>query len=170
MTVDNPLFFIALIVVLIVIAALLPRWIRRSTSSAGSRADQRLRTERLEGILRELGTTVVIHAPEAAAREIVDLAALQDPRKFSVLEGGDYGIRFIDADDAVARFTDDPSGTRLQVMQFREYMGMPNTSAFWMEFRSRVTAVAGSRGVDVSSGIQVNHRRADDSATWTIER
>ena len=166
---DNPLIFIALIAAVIVLAIFLPRWVRRSTRSAGGRAEQRLVDSRLATILDGLGTTIVLHAPEGVAREIVDGVALAQPRKFTPLPDGSYGIRFVEPDDAVARLIDDPEGTRLQVIRFREYLGMPNTAEFWADLRAHVATAAGAQHVEVSSGPTLRHHRDDATGSWALE-
>lgn len=166
---DNPVIFIALIGVIIVLAIFLPRWIRRSTLSAGDRAEKRIAESRLAPILDELGTTLSLRAPVQVAREIVDGAALQQPRKFTVLPDGAYGIRFVEPDDAVARLVEDADGTRLQVEGFREHLGMPNTSAFWADLRAAVATDAKARGIPVDAGPAVRHRRDDTTGSWRLD-
>lgn len=165
---DNPLFFVALIVAIFVIAMLLPRWIRRSTASAGSRAERRERDSRLDEILDELGATIVIAATEPVAREIIDSVALQQPRSFTILPDGTYGIRFIEPDDAIVRLVSDPDGTRLQVEAFREYLGKPNTSPFWKELRSRAASGAEARKISTMRGPQLRHRRDETGIRWSV--
>lgn len=166
---DNPLFFIALIGALIVLAIFLPRWIRRSTTAAGDRVEQRIADSRLSGILGELGSTLVLHAPEPAVRAIVDAVALEDPRRFTVLPGGGYGIRFVEPDDAVARLVEDDTGTRLQIVRFREYLAMPNTSGFWSDLRAAVASSAQAQSIRTSTGPLLRHRRDDATGSWTLE-
>lgn len=166
---DNPLFFIALIVAVIVLAIFLPRWIRRSSRSAGERTEQRVTASRLEEILGELGSTVVLHAPEPVAREIIDGIVLQQPRKFTVLADGDYGIRFVEPDDSLVRLVEDPDGTRVQIERFREYLGKPQTTEFWADLRSRVASAASARGVATTAGPALRHRRDDATDAWSLE-
>lgn len=165
---DNALLFIIVIMVVLVIAVFLPRWIRRSSRSAGDRASQRYTERRRSEILDALSRTVVVHAPESVVREIVDTAVLQQPRRFSALSDGGYGIRFVEPDDAVARLVDDPQGTRLQVEGFREYLGMPNTSDSWAELRTRVTEAAVARGLAAHDGTPVAHRQNPETEQWDI--
>ncbi len=166
---DSPLIYIAAIGVIIVLAILLPRWIRRSTGAAGGRAGQRHAAGRLTGILEELGTTLVLQTSEAAAKEIIDQVVREQPRKFTPLADGAYGIRFVEPDDAIVRVVDDESGTRLQVERIREYLGVPNTSEFWADLRSAVSAAARAQGVEVSPGPPLRHRRDDATRSWIAE-
>lgn len=166
---DNPLFFIALIAALLVVAVLLPRWIRRSTRAAGERTGRHEVESRLAEILEGLGTTVVLHAPESTVRALVDEVVRTQPRMFTALPDGAYGIRFIDPDDAVVRLVETEGGTRLQVERFREYLGRPNTSQFWEELRSRVVAAATTRGIPTSAGPVLAHRRDETTASWTLQ-
>jgi len=166
--VDNPLLFIVVIMVVLVIAVFLPRWIRKSSRSAGDRTSARYTERRRSEILDELARTVVVHASEAVVREIVDTVVLQQPRRFSALSDGGYGIRFVEPDDAVARLVGDPQGTRLQLGGFREYLGMPNTSESWAELLARVTAAAVGRGLTVHAGPAAAHRRNPESEQWEL--
>lgn len=166
---DNPLIYIAVIGAILVLAIFLPRWVRRSTGAAGGRAGRRYATDRLSGILEELGATLVLHTSEATARGIIDDVVRSQPRKFSQLAGGDYGLRFIDADDAIVRLVDDAGGTRLEVERIREHLGVPNTSEFWADLRSAVSAAARVEGVEVSPGRPLRHRRDEATGTWMPE-
>ena len=165
---DNAFFFIVLIVVVIVLATLTPRWVRRTSSSAGRRTGRRYEEERLTGILTDLGATVVLHTSPETARDIVDAVAGADARRFAILYGGGYGIRFLDEDDAVARLVPDADGIRLQVEQFTEYLGMPNTAGFWGELREGVEAAADARGVQTTAGPTAVHVR-DASGRWALD-
>ncbi|MGN7950321.1 hypothetical protein ACTJKH_16395 [Microbacterium sp. 22215] len=166
---DNPLFFIVVIIAVIVLAVFLPRWVRRSSGSAGDRESRRISTSRLDETLRELGTTIVLHAPEAVTREIVDGIVLQQPRKFTVLPDGGYGIRFVEPDDTVVRLIEAEDGTHLQVEGFREYLGAPKTTQFWAELRSQVVAAATARSIVAEAGRDVRHRRDDTTGSWTLQ-
>ena len=166
---DNPLIYIAAIGAIIVLAILLPRWVRRSTGAAGGRAGQRHVADRLTGILEELGTTLVLQTSEATAREIVDGVVRQQPRKFTPLASGGYGIRFVEPDDAIVRVVDDENGTRLQVERIREHLGVPNTSEFLSDLRSAVSPAARAEGVHVSPGPPLRHRRDDATESWIAE-
>lgn len=165
---DSPLIFIVIIGAVIVLAIFLPRWVRRSTRAAGDREERRFTEARLAHILDDLGATIVVNASEAVTREIVDTVVLQQPRKFSILPDGGYGIRFVEPDDAVARLVADDDGTRLQIECFSEYLGMPNTSEFWMELRTRVTSGAETRDVRTSVGPALRHTRDDARGTWAL--
>lgn len=165
---DNALLFIVVIVAVLVLAVFLPRWIKKSSRSAGDRASQRYAERRRSEILDELAGTVVVHASEAVVREIVDTAVLQQPRRFSALSDGGYGIRFVEPDDAVARLVGDPQGTRLQLDGFREYLGMPNTSDSWTELRTRVSKAAVARGLTAHDGPPAAHRRNPESERWEL--
>lgn len=163
---DNPLIYIAAIGAIIVLAIFLPRWVRRSTGAAGGRAERRYAVNRLTGILDELGTTLVLHTPEATARDLIDGVVLQQPRKFTVLGDGGYGIRFIEPDDAIARLVDDEDGTRLEVERVREHLGVPNTSEFWADLRSDVYSAARAEGIAISPGPPIRLRRDDATGSW----
>lgn len=166
---DNPLIYVAVIGAIIVLAIFLPRWIRRSTDAAGGRAGRRYATDRLTGILAELGTTLVLHTSEATAREVVDGVVLQQPRKFARLGGGGYGIRFIEPDDAIVRLVDDEDGVRLEVERVREHLGVPNTSEFWADLRTAVSTAARAEGIAVSPGRPIHHRRDTATGVWVLE-
>lgn len=166
---DSPLFFIVVIIAVIVLAVFLPRWVRRSSGSAGDRESRRISASRLDETLRELGTTIVLRAPEAVTREIVDGVVLQQPRKFTVLPDGGYGIRFVEPDDTIVRLVAAEDGTHLQVEGFREYLGAPKTTQFWAELRSRVVAAATARSIAAEAGRDVRHRRDDTTESWTLE-
>lgn len=148
---DNALIFVVLIAGIIVLAIFLPRWVRRSTTSAGNREEQRLVASRRAETLRDLDTTLVLHAPETTVRELVDAIVLQRPRAFTPLPDGGYGIRFVEPDDAVVRLVPDGSVTRLQIEHSREYLGMPQGASFWNELRSLVSARAEAQGFTVTS-------------------
>jgi hypothetical protein len=121
----------------------------------------------VNGILAELGATLVIHAPARAAREIVDRVVLQQPRKFALLDDGGYGIRFVEADDAVVHLVDDAAGTRMQVVRTTERLGMPQNVEFWKELRSRVASGAGAQDISVADGPPHDFARHDgDPACW----
>ena len=166
---DNPLFFIVLIAAVIVLAVFLPRWVRRSSRTAGERAEQRVTASRLEEILGDLGSTLVLHAPEPVAREIVDGVALQQPRKFTVLPDGGYGIRFVDPDDSLVRLVEGQDGTCVQIERFREYLGKPQTTEFWADLRSGIASAASARGVATTAGPALRHRHDDATGTWSLE-
>ncbi|WP_164234262.1 hypothetical protein [Microbacterium hydrocarbonoxydans] len=164
---DNPLIFFAIIIAIVIIAILMPRWIGRSTRAAGSRTGRRFEDRERERTLHELGTTIVIHAPASVAREIVDEVVRRQPRKFTVLGDRGYGIRFVEEDDAIARLAPDPDGTRLQIEQSREHLGMPKGARFWKDLRDRVASEAGAREISVAEGVR-NGFRSDGGrpAVW----
>ncbi|MFK4853385.1 hypothetical protein ACI3KT_17240 [Microbacterium sp. ZW T6_19] len=168
---DNPVIYVAIIVAVIVGAMFLSRGLRRSVSKSGSRYGRRTTDDRVNGILAELAATIVIHAPEPAARDILDRVVLQQPRKFSLLDDGGYGVRFVEADDAVVRLVDDAEGTRMQVVRTTERLGMPQNLEFWRELRSRVTAGAEAQTISVADGPQHSFARHDgDPVYWEITR
>lgn len=168
---DNPVIYIALIVAVIIGAMFLSRALRRGVARSSSRYGRRTTDGRVNGILAELGATLVIHAPEPAAREIIDRVVLAQPRRFSVLDDGGYGIRFIEADDAVVRLVDDRAGTRMQVVRTTERLGMPQNLEFWNELRSRVTSGAEEQAISVTEGPHHGFARHDgDPAHWEITR
>jgi hypothetical protein len=162
--VDNPLIFVAVIVALIVLAMLLPRWVRGAAGAAGRKAQRRLADAQLAPILDELATTVVLHAPETTVREIVDGLVVQQPRRFAMLDGGRYGIRFVEPDDAVIRLVAEVEGTRMQVEGFREHLGRPNTAEAWADLRTRTASAARARGIEAHPGPPLSHRRGDDGS------
>lgn len=167
---DTPLLVIAIIAIVIVVIAaiLLPRWIRRSTDAAGTTAGRRFEDRERERTLRELGVTLVIHAPAAVAREIVDQAARRQPRKFTVLGDGGYGIRFVEDDDAVARLVEDEHGARLQIERSREHLGLPKGAQFWKDLRDRAASAAGAREISVAEGAPGAFARdASRPSEWT---
>lgn len=166
---DNPLFFVVVIIAVIVLAIFLPRWVRRSSGSVGDRESRRIADSRLDETLRELGTTVVLRAPEGVTREIVDGIVLQEPRKFTVLSDGGYGIRFVEPDDSVVRLVGVDDGTRIQIERFREYLGMPKTTQFWAELRSHIAAAASARGIPIEEGSGIGHHRDDATGSWTLK-
>lgn len=167
---DNPLVIGALIVVIIVAAMLAPRWIRRSSGSTGRRAGRRFEEDRLLEILDDLGATLVLHTSPDAARSIVDGVVRRDPRRFTALGDGVYGIRFLEPDDAVARLVPVPDGMRLQVERFGEHLGRPNTSGFWNDLRARVLEEAAGQGVaaTVPEAPQRFDRLDGDPPTWVL--
>lgn len=163
---DNPLIFIAAIVVLILLAVLLPRWVRHSVSATGRKTGRRLADAQLAPILDELATTIVLHAPEPVVREIVDGLVVQQPRRFTMLEGRRYGIRFVEPDDAVIRLVAgaDADRTTMQVEGFREHLGRPNTAEAWADLRTRTASAAKTRGIDAHPGPPLPHRRGDEGS------
>jgi len=169
--VDNPVIYVAIIVAVIIGAMFLSRGLRRSVAQSSSRYGRRTADARVNGILAELGATIVIHAPEPAARGILDRVVLAQPRSFSLLDHGGYGIRFVEADDAVVRLIEDAAGTRMQVVRTTERLGMPQNLEFWNELRSRVTSGAEEQRIPVTEGPHHGFARHDgDPAHWEITR
>lgn len=166
---DNPLVVIGAIGAVVVLAMLLPRWIRRSSDSTGRRAGRRFEQERLLEILDVLGTTLVLEASESTASEVVDTVVRRDPRRFTVLDDlGGYGIRFLEADDAVAVLAPVEQGMRLQIDRFREYLGRPNTAGFWADLRARAEAEARYRGIATATGASLRYERVTgEEPVWT---
>lgn len=164
---DNPLFFLAVIVAVIVLVALLPRWIRRSNRSAAGREQRRIAGPRVDGALEELGVHLRIHAAESVVREMVDAIALQQPRRFTVLGDGGYGIRFIEPDDAIVRLRNGAGGTLVRVERSREYLAMPSGSAFWSDLRARILGAAQTRGLAVDE-LRSRLEREDDGTGWVL--
>lgn len=161
---------VVIIIVAVVIGAmLLGGIVRRSVTRAGGRFGRRTAMERTDAILHDLGRTLVIHAAEPVVREIVDRAATGQPRKFSLLDGGGYGIRFVEPDDATVRLVADAGGTRMQVERSVERLGMPQNVEFWNDLRSEVASGAEARQISVADGVLLTFARADgDPAVWTF--
>lgn len=166
---DSPLLYIALITAVIVLALLLPRWVRRTSRAAADRELRRLSEPRTTAALDVLSATLVVRASEPIVRELVDTVAMQRPRAFTILPDGRYGIRFAEPDDAVVSLVPVPGGTRVQVSEFREYGGMPNAWAFWTELRTHVNALAEDRGLEAAEGPRARFDRGPGSdPTWTV--
>lgn len=159
-----------LILGLIIGGPLLKSRLNRGASEAGDQAGKRFAAAQLVKTLDELGTTVIIHAPEPVAREIVASAMAKRQKEFVIRSDGGYGIRFLEPDDTIVRLTADPHGTRMQIETFREYMGFPQTAPRWTELRSRVASTAGAREISVTEGAPVEFRRGarmdDRNARW----
>ena len=171
MAVDTPLYILLglLILALIIAGPLLKSRLSRRVSEAGDRAGKKYASTQLVKTLGEFGTTLVIHAPEPVAREIVAVAAA--PQKHITLrDDGSYGIRFVEPDDTIVRLVRDPDGTRMQVETFREYLGFPQTAPLWTELRSRIASTAGVRDVSVAEGVTAEYVRGalldDRNARW----
>jgi hypothetical protein len=173
--VDNPTYLLLGIVVIVLLIGgpFLKAWARRSASTAGENAGRKFAASQLVKVLPVFGTTLVIHAPEETAREIVAEAAGTKPKEFSSRADGGYGIRFVEPDDTIVRLVPDSGGTRVQVETFREYMGFPQTVSSWTDLRERITATAASRGATVSDGPYVEYLRGAlldaDNARWTLD-
>ncbi|WP_144876733.1 hypothetical protein [Microbacterium sp. 1.5R] len=167
---DSPILLFASVAVIIVLALLLPRWIRRSSEARGVLAGRRFEEEQLRSILDALGTTVELQTEPDTARRLVDAAAGQEPRKFTILGDGVYGIRFLEADDAIARLVPTARGARLQIVEFREYLGRPNTAGFWTDLRTAVTEAASARGIAHETPAATSLFDRDDGhrPTWRL--
>lgn len=171
MAVDTPLYILLglLILALIIAWPLLKGRLNRRVSEAGDRAGKKYANAQLVKTLGEFGTTLVIHAPEPVAREIVAAGAAAQ-KHVALRDDGTYGIRFVEPDDTIVRLVSDPDGTRMQVETFREYLGFPQTAPLWTELRSRVATAAGEREVSVAEGTAVAYVRGalidDRNARW----
>lgn len=167
---DNPVIYVAIIVAVIIGAMFLGRGLRRSVSRSGGRYGRRTAEDRVNRMLDELGATLVVQAPGLETREIVDRVVREQPRRFSILEEGEYGIRFVESDDAVVRLVDDVRGTRMQVVRSTERLGMPQNVEFWKDLRSRVASGAGAREISVIDGPRHGFTRRDgDPSFWEVD-
>ncbi|WP_050304872.1 hypothetical protein, partial [Mycobacterium tuberculosis] len=137
---------------LIIAAALLRRWVRRSSASAGKRAGARYTAERTKEIVDALGVTVVIHAPEAVAAELVHRAVATRSKDFHLRPDGAIGIRFLEPDDTIVRLLPGPTETLLRIDTFRDYLGSPQTAPLWQDLRALVRTEAAARRIAVSEG------------------
>jgi hypothetical protein len=173
--VDNATYILLGILVLLLIIGgpFLKSWAGRRASDAGENAGKRYAANQLVQVLGEFGTTVVIHAPEPVAREIVAEAAAEKPKDFPPRADGGYGIRFTEADDAIVRLVSDPAGVRVQVETFREYMGFPQTAPFWKDLRARIATAAAARGITVEEGPRLDYLRGPlidvKNARWSLD-
>lgn len=173
MRVSDPSYLLLglLILALIVAGPMLRSWLGRRAAEAGRRVDDRYAAEKLEGALRELGTTLVIDAPEPLARRIVDEAVAGGRRDYRVGGDGRYGIRYLEADDTIAELVPVPGGTLFRVETFREYLGFPQTASLWRDLRTRVAAAAENHRATVSPGPPTAYARGDlvddRDARWT---
>lgn len=167
---DNPLVIGTVIVAIVVVAMLAPRWIRRSSQSRGRVAGRRFEEDRVREILDDLGTTIVLHASPDTAQATVEHVVRDDPRRFTLLGGDAYGIRFLEPDDAVARLVPTADGMRLQVERFGEHLGRPNTSGFWNDLRARTRAEATARGIRTTTpdAPQLFDRVDGDPPSWVL--
>lgn len=159
------------ILALIIGGPLLKSRLGRRASEAGERAGKRFADEKLDQALDELGSTLVIHAPEPRAREIVASAIAGKQREYLVRDDGAYGIRFVETDDTVVRLVPVTEGTRMQIETFREYFGFPQTVQPWAALRERVASAAEAREVTVAEGKPLEYVRGeaidDRNARWT---
>jgi len=173
--VDNPTYLLLglLVLALIIGGPFLKGWANRKAASAGENAGKKFAASQLVKVLPEFGTTLIIHAPEHSAREIVAEAAAKKPKDFPARADGGYGIRFAEADDTIVRLVPDPAGTRVQVETFREYMGFPQTAPFWTDLRERIASAAGAHDTAVSEGPRLEYLRGAlldaRNARWTLD-
>ncbi|WP_101847501.1 hypothetical protein [Zhihengliuella sp. ISTPL4] len=153
---DFPLLAIVVLILvvigLIVGAAFLLGWGRRSGAAAGARAGARFTATRVEAILADLGDTLVIHAPPTVAADVVRAVVTERGKEFHLLADGAVGIRFIEPDDTIAWLRPESTGTVLRVETFRDYLGYPQTAPLWRNLRALVTAEAAARLIEVSPG------------------
>lgn len=171
---DLPLYLLLglLILALIIGGPLLRSRSKRRAAQDGEHTGNRYAAARLAETLDVLGTPLVIHAPEALAREILASASatVTAREECTIREDGGYGIRFAEPDDTIVRLVADPEGTRMQVETFREYLGFPQTAQPWTDLRSRVASIADARGVTVGDGATIGYRRGplldDRNARW----
>lgn len=155
---------------LIVGAAFLRGWVRRSGAAAGARAGARFTATRMEAILADLGATLMIHASPAVAAGLLDRAVATRGKDFHLLPDGAIGIRFVEPDDTIVRLQPGPAGTLLRIETFRDYLGFPQTAPLWRDLRGLVIAEAAARRIEVSEGpVQVFERGPlldDRNARW----
>lgn len=172
MAVDILLYILlgVLILAIIIGGSLLRSRVNRGASRAGDAAGRRFEAAQLAETLGEFGTSVVIHAAEPVAREVVAAAMSGRGKHFVIRDDGRYGIRFIEPDDTILALDTDPDGVRLQVQSFREYLGFPQTAPLWTDLRARITAAAEARGIPVTGGAPAGYRRGglldDRNARW----
>lgn len=174
MAVDPTIILLGILVLVLIIGGpFIKRWANRKAAAAGENAGRKFAAKQLVNVLVEFGTTVVIHAPEDAAREIVAEAAGKKPKDFPERADGGFGIRFVEPDDTIVRLVPDPAGTRVQVETFREYMGFPQTVSFWQDLRTRISTAAAARGVTVSEGPHLEYLRGHlldpKNARWALD-
>lgn len=174
MAVDPTLILLGILVLVLIIGGpFIKVWANRRAAAAGESAGRKFAAKQLVNVLVEFGTTIVVHAPEDEAREIVAEAAGKKPKDFRGREDGGFGIRFVEPDDTIVRLVPDPAGTRVQVETFREYMGFPQTVSFWQDLRTRISTVAAERGVAVSEGPHLEYLRGHlldpQNARWALD-
>lgn len=148
-----------LILVLIIGWPIVRRRSARGASAAARTSARRFLDAQQAKALDALGSTLVVHAPEPVAREIVAAAVANSAQHFSIRSDGGYGIRFVEPDDTIVRLVAVPEGMRMQVETFREYLDGPRTVPLWKDLRSRVAAAAGERETSVSAGEGGGFRR-----------
>lgn len=170
------IFFGILSVVAVIAIGVGAIWLRsqtRATSSAmGAAYAAGFQAKHLDEQLFELATTLVIHASEPVAREIVDIAAMHDTRNITMVDDGSWALRHVWLDNTRVRLADDPAGTRVQVDSIREVGGIIRTGALWASFRERIAEAAARKATAVSEGPMLVHIRRDiDAETdgiWVI--
>ncbi|WP_067196975.1 hypothetical protein [Microbacterium sp. XT11] len=166
---DSPLLFAGIIIAVIVLALVLPRWTRGSSQRAAASTGRAISSSRTDEALAALGSSLLLHAPDTVAREIVDRVALQHPRMLTARGDGGYGIRFVEPDDAVARLVSTAQGTRLEVARTRELLGTPQNPEFWEQIKTHVASGAATQGVASSPGPQLHYARRDgDPPVWVL--
>lgn len=174
MAVDPTIILLGLLVIVLLIGApFFKGWANRKAAAAGANAGKKFAAKQLVNVLVEFGTTLVLHAPEDIAREVVAEAAGTKPKDFTVRPDGGFGIRFVEPDDTIVRLVSGPGGTRVQIETFREYMGFPQTCQFWQDLRARITAAATERGITVSEGPHLEYLRGHlldpKNARWSLD-
>jgi len=152
---------VAAIIGLLVGAAFLPGWVRRSSTAAGARAGARFTAERMTELLADLGATLRIQAPPEVAAALLRAAVTGREKDYTVLADGTVGIRFVEPDDTVVDLVPDAEQALLRVETFRDYLGFPQTAPLWRELRERATAEAAVRGIGVSDGPVSTFDRGD---------
>ncbi|MFT4258372.1 hypothetical protein [Microbacterium sp.] len=166
---DSPFLLVSagMIVAVVVASFLLPGWIRRRTQRSGERSERTAAEAHTAAALDELAKTLSIDAPLATARELVEQVIVQHPRMFTVLGDDHFGIRFVHADDAVARLAPAAGGALLSVTRSREHLGAPKGAGFWTELLAHVSTAASSRGIRTSEGPAVRfERHPADPSLW----
>lgn len=168
MRVDPLIVVLAVVIVAVIVGAvLLGRAVRGGVARAGADYARRTAETKTGTILDALGRSLVLDAPYSLAREIVHRVSGEDPRLFTALGNGAYGIRFVEADDAVVRLVPDEAGTRMQVERSTERLGMPQSAPHWATLCARVTADAEAHGVAVSEGPAGGfHRIGGEPVYW----
>ncbi|WP_430592035.1 hypothetical protein [Humidisolicoccus flavus] len=171
----DPALYTLLIIGLLVIVVGLPIfqiWARKKAAGAGANLGKKFADKRLPPVLAEFAKTLVIHAPEQVAHQIVTEAASKKPKSFFARPDGTFSIKFSSEDDTIMTLTPTTGGFLLQVVRFRDYLGFPQTVRDWTDLREAITEVAQSRGVAVSPGPVLRHERQQqltaNDAAWGI--
>lgn len=172
---DNPILMILAVAAIVAIAfggTRLRSKIRSSTTSAGAAYAAGFRAKHLDDELFDLSATMVIHASEPVAREIVDVAALHDTRNITAVDDGSWALRHVWLDNTRVRLVDDPAGTRVQVDSIREVGGIVRTGARWASFRELIAEAAADRATAVSDGPLIVHIRreidGEEDGIWMV--